>query len=285
MKRVLALITVCILLVSLAACGGKKTDASWPGADTSNGKQNTADDNSGGNGNSGAGKRDEDTGMALTDFSSEFIDAVGSVSGRFEAVLNASEINPMRQLELNAVTMIIALVATYDLYDNALTAGLVRDNGGYREKNGNIITFGEDYKRTEANVYSKNQAAGDHEVIEGKVDLSTNTVTWESYTERDGVKISRTVLEGVLNKDGSVMMQFLAVDIPQNGIDPEGKAIFITADANNLKVIRGTFTHDTGFTFTSIVGKNAMTAEDMAAGYTLVWNIVSDLEKAESTKY
>ena len=282
MKRVFILLLAFVMLLTLVACGGRKTEVSWPGSGTSNDSGSLKPNASG---NSGGNNNNSSSGTELTDFTSEFTDALGTVSGRFEESLNSSDISPGRQLELINVTMIIGMIATYDLYGNALMEGMAKAVGGYCEKNGKVITFGEDYKREEDNVLSPSQATGDREVVIGKVDLASNTLTWESYTERDGEIISRTVLEGVLLKDNSVMLQYFSVGAPSTGTDAEGKAIFISTDAKNLEVLRATFALGASFKYNSIVGKNAMTAEDMASGYTLVWNIVSDTESASSMKY
>jgi len=181
--------------------------------------------------------------------------------------------------------MVIGMIATYDLYDNPLVGGIAGDAGGYREKSGNVITFGEDYVRPAEMVWSPSQQAGDREVVSGRVDLAAKTFVYETYTERDGVIITRSVTEGVLLSDSSAIMQWLNAAPPSTGMEPEGKALFFCSDAQNVKVLRGSFPHDTNFDYGSILGRGALSAEDMAAGYTLVWDIVSDLQTASSTKY
>jgi hypothetical protein len=272
----LAFVLTLVLALALAACD---RDGNGTPADA----ETSAQLQDGGAGGTGGGTGSE-TGMELTDFTGKFLDALGTTSGRFEPALNQSDILLDRQLELASATMPVALIATYDLYDNALTEGMMTDGGGYREVSGDIITFGEDYVREE-NGFGTEQLAGDRMVVVGKVDLAADSFSYESYTERGGQLVSRTVTEGVILPDGSVILQSLEVGSAAVGMEPEGKAIFIVATAENLTVLRGRFAYEAGFDYNSIIGKGTLSAKDMAAGYELVWDISSDLEKARSTEY
>ena len=308
MKKIISLILICIFAFSLAACGGKKSDndrsasdtnrldnaSQSTGADTSSGNNsrdnnNSSGNNSNGNSNSnnnGRGNNDSsDSDLDLTEFTDTFIDALGIVSGRFDPVMNDSDISPFRLLELSSASLVIGRIAPFGLYENPLMESMKDSVGGYIERNGSVVTFGTDYLLKAENVYTNAQAVDDREVISGQVDFATNTFTWEEYTQRDGEMIRRTVAEGVLLSDKSVVMQYLCVSFSTSEEETDGIALFFTSDPDNLKIIRGSFPHDVDFKYTSIVGKGNTTAEDMASGYDLMWNIISDLDKASSESY
>ena len=307
MKKIISLILVCIFVFSLAACGGKKSDNDRSGSDTnrsdntsqstganaSSGNNSRNDNNNSGNnsnGNSNNNGRDNnndssDSDLDLTEFTDTFMDALGIVSGRFDPVMNDSDISPFRSLELSPASLIIGRIAPFGLYENPLMESMKDSVGGYIERNGSVVTFGTDYLLKAENVYTNAQAVDDREVISGKVDFASNTFTWEEYTQRDGEMIRRTVAEGVLLSDKSVVLQYLCVSFSTSEEETDGIALFFTSDPDNLKIIRGSFPHDVDFKYTSIVGKSSITAEDMASGYDLMWNIISDLDKASSESY
>ncbi len=286
--QIVSIALVLVMGLSLTACGSDSegdNSASFPGGNTTSSSRSesasvTASSQAAA---SQAGGTDAESGMELTDYTNALIDAIGTTSGRFASALNSSDASATRLMDLNNATMAIAMAAPYDLVGGSLSADANRN--AYREKNGDVITFGEDYEREQEGGYGADQLVGDREITSGTVDLAAGTIFYEHTTERDGAVIRRNITEGVLLPDSGAMLQWLDVGVTASGMDPEGKAIFIAASAETLTVLRGTFDYDTAFSYTTILGKGAMTAEEMATGYDLIWNITSDLQTATSERY
>ena len=76
-------------------------------------------------------------------------------------------------------------------------ASTVEQYGGYRENNGNVVAFGQDYVLEEDDTFVQGKLEGDREVVPGKLDILMSSVTLWSYTERDGEIITRVGLEAV----------------------------------------------------------------------------------------
>ena len=154
------------------------------------------------------------------------------------------------------------------LYDSLEFFGY--DEGEYKEVDGNIVKFGKEFTRNE-DGFSPNDKVGDVVGEKGILDISSQSLTFESYTKRDGKMISRGVTEIVSLSDGTFIVQtFSKNPLVDDRLEDKGDAYFLIFDSNKLEVIKATFTPDVNFNFDSIIGKGNMTVEDMAQGYTLV---------------
>jgi hypothetical protein len=141
------------------------------------------------------------------------------------------------------------------------------EGGEYKEINGDIIEFGKE-STMEEDGFSPNDKQGDIVVEKGILDNSAKTLYFESYTERDGQKISRGISEVAALSDGTFVVQTLTKNlIYDDRLEDKGNAYFMVFDSNKLEVIKAAFTPDVNFTYDSIIGKGKMTVEDMAQGY------------------
>jgi hypothetical protein len=111
--------------------------------------------------------------------------------------------------------------------DNAKEVGQVAQGDAVREKKGDIITFSRT-KTFKEDGFGGTQKKGDIISENGTLNMSTNTLVFESKTERDGNVISRTVPEVVILKDGSIIAQTLRKPQPpsDNRVEDRGHAWF-----------------------------------------------------------
>ncbi|TAH66550.1 MAG: hypothetical protein EWM47_10010 [Anaerolineaceae bacterium] len=173
---------------------------------------------------------------------------------------------------------------TMSLYDLLEIFG--NDEGEYKEVKGNIIEFGKEYTREE-DGFSPADKKGDVYVEKGVLDNSAKTLLFESYSERDGGKLSRAVTEVEFLSDGTFIVQTLRKNaLFDDRLEDKGDAYFMVFDSNRLEIIRAKFSPDVNFSYNSIIGKGKITPQDMAQGYTLVRKLtvadgVATVEKYE----
>lgn len=204
-------------------------------------------------------------GSELTDFYTLYDNALDP----FEGPINSWETDDFSMFDaaMDYYSPSIHFV-TISLYDLIYLFGA--DEGEYREVNGNLIEFGKEYIREE-DGFSPNDKKGDLYVEKGVFDNSAKTLFFESYTERDGQKVSRTVSEVVALSDGTFIVQTLSKYMPYDErVKDKGNAHFMVFDSDKLEVIKTDFEPDVNFTYNSIIGKGKTTVEDLAQGYTLV---------------
>ncbi len=173
-------------------------------------------------------------------------------------------------------------IVSIGLYDSLFVFGT--DEGEYREVNGDLIEFGKEYTRDE-DGFSPNDKKGDVVVEKGILDNSAKTLFFESYTERDGEKISRAVSEVVSLSDGTFIVQTLRKNmLSDDRMEDKGDAYFMVFDSNKLEIIKASFAPDVNFTYESIIGNTKTTPEDMARGYTLLrkMTVVDDVASVET---
>ena len=230
-----------VLILTLAACGGEEEKKDDPVISDTDGKR-------------------------LSALVNDTISALG-YAARFKPAFDQSNIDAGWRYEMTTAMFDLSTAASY---------GSGSETGSYYEVNGSVITFGYDYVRKENGL---DKLAGDREVAAGKADISNNTVVCEIYTERSGKIISRKIIESVLFSDGSAVMQMLSASDAE-GSAAEGIAVFISSEPEKFTALGGRFVKKTDFSFTSLIGRGSVTAEEMAAGFKLIWKITSDLKNA-----
>ena len=210
-------------------------------------------------------KLDKTPGEELTNFYSLYDDVIS----QHEAAVNAWETDDFFMFDASmdyfATSIHIVGMSLYDLLEI-----FGANEGEYKKSNGNLIEFGKEYTRAE-DGFSPSDKKGDVYVEKGILDTSANTLYFESYSERAGVKISRAVSEIVALSDGTFIVQTLSKPMPYDErTEDKGNAYFMVFGADRLEVIKASFEPDANFTYDSIIGKGNTTPEDMAKSYTLI---------------
>lgn len=159
-------------------------------------------------------------------------------------------------------------LVTMGLYDSLEFFGY--DEGEYKEVTGNIVKYGKEFIRSE-DGFSPNDKEGDLVVEKGILDTSARTLSYESYTKRDGELVTRAVTEVVALSDGTFVVQTISkAALYDDRLEDKGDAYFMVFDSNRLEVIKAKFSPDVNFNYNSIIGKGNMTVDDMAQGYVLI---------------
>lgn len=96
------------------------------------------------------------------------------------------------------------------------------------EKSGSVLTFGYDDVRKEKG-FSPNDLAGDRLVESGRADLAAGLYTTEQYTEREGVKTSRSCYDFARQSDGSIICIYMSGGLygGQGDEDPYINALYV----------------------------------------------------------
>lgn len=289
-KKLFAILMIFSIILSLAACGGKKVGGTPSNENKQTSKQSgndNANDNNdpeqGGSTTKGNSKGGIYTkpGDELTDFMDAFNDAIDP----YEGPINHFETDDFSLFNVTMDYVIpqlyISLIGKYDLL-----AVFGTEEGEYRNATGSVIAFGKEYVRAE-NGFSPNDKKGDKIVEKGSLDTGTNTLKLDEYVERDGKKVFRTVTEAVLLSDGSFIVQTLQAPHSKENISTKdaGKAYFMVFGNGRLEMIHAEFPYDFDFTYTSISGKAGITVEDMADGYEKIRNLTVEGDMAEAYSY
>lgn len=204
-------------------------------------------------------------GSELTDFYNSYNNALQT----FEESFNNWETDDFSMFDAAMDYYIPSLhFVSMSLYDALYFLGM--EDGSYKEVNGDIIEFGKEYIRDE-DGFSPSDKEGDVIYEKGILDTSAKTLFFETYTERDGEKLSRSISEVVSLSDGTFITQTLSKNLPYDGSsEDKGSAYFMVFDSNKLEVIKASFAPDVNFTYDSIIGINKATVDDLAQGYTLL---------------
>lgn len=298
MRRIISLMLVCFMLVLLlTGCGGgAPAQSSEPAASTSepassfSGADNPPFENNAPE--TPAGNNSGDIYKELGEELEDFYYFVNDSMGVFERAVNDFE---STDFELNArgdfgaLTGAIVSIVQYDYIqarDNAKEVGQVAKGDAVREEKGEVITFSRS-KTAEEDGFGGNQKKGDIMTESGTLDMSANTLVFESKTEREGAVISRTVSEVVVLEDGSIIAQVLTKPkTPDDDrIKDRGHSWFLRLNNKELEIIKAYFEPDVNFTFSSIAGKSDAVPESMADGYTKFSQLIVKDDKAVMTKY
>lgn len=139
-----------------------------------------------------------------------------------EAVINAYEGMPIMELVTPGLCFVTGI--QYDLLNLYNEDGrfegelMLAGYPGYVEKKGSKLTFGYEDIRDE-DGFSPSMKAGDKDVESGSCDLDKGYYYADSYTEREGVQISRTTSEFKKQADGSmctIVMEGRTIDFRNN---------------------------------------------------------------------
>ncbi len=284
MKRYIGLILVVVLLFSMLTGCGKSADNnsgennqadnvfsdSSAKADVSSGdpSKDTGDpskdnaDSSGGN----TGAIYISAGSELTDF----LTAITDAEEVFEESLNSIDDDNSIFAQLDRVIMNMSLISL-PMYDILSVENLPKEEGklmlsgydGIREKNGDEIKFSARNEYTEDD--QMNNKSGDLYTEQGTLNTSTNTLVMESKKERAGSVLSRTVLEAVILKDGTCLLQYFDVSqAMREGAEPNTTVVFKRFNKTDYTAIIADMEGKTDFSYDSIVGKGDLQAEAMA---------------------
>lgn len=204
-------------------------------------------------------------GSELTDFYSFYDNAIS----QFSAVINNWETDDFFMMDAAMDYYMPSIhFVSMTLYDALYIFGT--DRGEYKDVDGDIIRFGQEYTREE-DGWTANDKKGDVMVEKGILDNSAKTLYFETYTERDGEKISRAVSEVVCLSDGTFIAQTFKKSLPfDERLEDKGDAYFLVFNSDRLEVIKAKFEPDVNFTYKSIIGNGKTSVEDMAQGYTLI---------------
>jgi len=301
-KKLFAVLLILTITISAAACGKKKKsddksaqsgsskqtaeqiskekeevdETSQP---TETNEAETGEDNTQQDKGSSSGINSE-PGEELSSFYTAFDDAMS----KFEGAINSFETDDFSLIDIGVDHLApfspILYMPTYDSLEIFGTK-----EGQYREKSGSVIKFGKEFTREEDGFDPKNKK-GDVVKEEGKLDTSTNTLTYEYTVKRSGDLIERIVEEVVMLPDGTFIAQVLTKYIPRDErIKDKGNAYFIHCGKDELVTIKAEFEPDVNFTYNSIVGKGDISPEDMSQGYTKVRKTTVRDGKATVEKY
>jgi len=189
------------------------------------------------------------------------------------------------QLALVMPSAALAFLGEYDLLS---TGNLPKKEGtlmlsgyhGIREKNGNVIKITGSIEYTEDTGMNKK---GDKITEQGSLDLSTNSLTYEKKLERDGKISSRIVIESVILKNGTYLLQYFNTDASMPG-GASGEATFKRYDSSGYSALVASFDKGVDFKYDSIIGKGDVQPDSMAAGYSVKGRFTVKGGKVEMAK-
>lgn len=249
-RTFLALLLVLVMLVGmLTACG--RGD---PSADTGSSSRPKASSDSKASADEEQAEADEpednendpeensgdvayQKGQELTEFVNNYIDAKQVPMDLITEKFDESQ-DPTLSMSLLGVAVVdlsIAFVPMFDVVDETGFVMFLNLKNAYRKTNGDVITFGADYKREED---SGTDLKGDREFWEGKLDTRDESLSLIYYTERGGKMIDRTVMEITKNKDNSYTSQTLSytADDGDGGVT---NAYFIQFEGEDIDILSG----------------------------------------------
>ncbi|NTV89213.1 MAG: hypothetical protein HGA22_02445 [Clostridiales bacterium] len=270
MKKSLALVLSVILLLGVLTACGQATTGNNPASEAS--EASAVQPAAAGENKSAAEAGSSDIyktkGSELTDF----LNAFTSTEGLFEEPMNAIDSGNSAFAQVDRVSVNMAML-TLPQYDILSTEDLPKEEGtlmlsgftGVREKSGDVVTFS---SKTEYTEDQFNYKKGDIFNEEGSLNTSTNTLVLEQKRIRDGSVIVRIVLEAVILKNGTYLVQYLNVSAsPTEGAEPNTTAVFKRFNQKEYSAVIADMNPDTAFTFKSIAGAGDVKPDDMASGY------------------
>jgi hypothetical protein len=300
-KKILAVLLILAIAVSAAGCGKKKksdnkseqSGSNQAVEQVSNEKEEVDETSQATEANeseAGENKAQQDKGspggiysepgQELSDFYAAFDDAMS----KYEGSINSFETDDFAFFDIGFDHLASLTPILYiSTYDNLEIFGT--DEGEYREESGGVIAFGKEFTREE-DGFNSNDKKGDVVKEEGKLDTSTNTLTYERTIKRSGELIEREVEEVVMLPDGTSIAQVFSKRIPRDErFEDTGNAYFVRCGKDELVIIRANFEPDVNFTYNSIVGKGDISPEDMSQGYAKVRKLTVQDGKAAVEKY
>jgi hypothetical protein len=224
-------------------------------------------------------QKEELKGTELTTFVQGYLDAKTKVwdvmSTKFEEEQNLTfgmatlgftfaDLSIIEIMMFDAITILQG-----DSYKGKLA---LSDIEGWKKTKGDIIDFGYDYTYPADKNQSKK---GDHEVSTGKLDRKTGALSYEKYTERDGKKINKYIIEIVKNSDKSYSSQLYFMDYTDNSgkEDMSLNAYLMWLEEEDLICILAEKkdTSNIDFEYSSILNKKNVKPEVMVNGMEVVF--------------
>jgi len=286
-KKIFAVLLVIAIIISSAACGKKKGSNDKP-AQSGGGKQaveqvdketeaadgeshatepneTEAGEDKAQKDNGSPGGINYKSGEELLSFYTAFDDAIS----KFEQPISEYATEDFSLIDVGMDPLApLTPILNMGMYDSLEVFGT--KEGEYKEKSGSVIKYGKEFTREEDGFDPKNKK-GDVVKEEGKLDTSTNTLTFESTVKRSGELIERVVEEVVMLPDGTFIAQVFSKYVPRDERNKDkGNAYFVRCGKDELVIIKAEFEPDVNFTYNSIVGKGDISPEDMSQGYTKV---------------
>lgn len=232
--------------------------------------------------------RDEDDGtepiVSADDMKtiSDFSDLWGSIYGQNEAIINAYD--EMIIMELVTPPLGFLSGVQYDLLNlenkNGRFEGELMLAGwqAFVDKQGSEYTFGYDDVRDE-DSFNPNDKAGDRLVENGVCNLKDIYYFSDSYTERDGVKLSRQIYEFKGQSDGSIAFLGASGQLSdfRGEENPNTRLYYVRNGQGRYDFVVGEAAYGTELDFHHIKDYDDLTKEQAidiieGAGYTIVYS-------------
>lgn len=277
MKKVIVLImAISLLLVMIVSCDkkhGASNEYLSPNVKSSTGSQENANKAV----NQQSEKRSGNSGSIYKTPGKEFSDyfeALNNPEKSFDTIITKDEVisSDMDALEPGMFRLIpvgaLASLAGYEELKDGVQGKLPLS--GYeatKEKKGNEIIFKASHAYTQG---EGRRQTGDKYRQNGVLNTSTNALSFETVVESEGNPVERIVCESRILPDGTCTFQYLTVS-KAAGVRASDKAtklaVFKRYDKTSYTAIVATFDSQFDFTYDSILGKNNITAEEMAKKY------------------
>jgi len=244
-KLLHVLITLSILIGIFTGCGADKADFNASSSKSS--PSEVPEDNT--------QKPPEDSGQEPPEtvktgkFPSlqDYIDVIVELEGLHEAAINQYDGMPV--IEVPSAILSIALLPMYEIHNLDEKDGRFEGIGfgsgmpEFIEKSGTQITFGRDGVREE-DGFSPEDKKGDRIVEQGSFDGDKGSLRTEHYTERNGAKVNRYVVQSVLTDGESFALLY---QYGKSGDGSNASAVFLTAGKNHYNFVVATGDGDADF--------------------------------------
>lgn len=276
MKRIIAIIMmVSIVAAVFAGCGMPNIKDAVGAVTKSSGTTDASKPNDTGSttksGDNTSSPAQAVPGSELSTFMSNYIDAKSklwdAMTKKFEEDQNNAFV--MGGLAFAFVDLMVVEIGLFDtltVKDGNMFKGKMMLSGidAWKKVNGDIIEFGYDYTYPED---KNNSQKGDREVTTGKFDKKAQSLTYEHYTERNGSRIVRYIIEINKNGDSSYSSQVMSVGSSSGNEDKKLTGYFTWFQGQDImSVIGEKADSDINFSFNSIYGKKDVKPEEMANG-------------------
>ncbi len=213
--------------------------------------------------------KDEVPGAELSTFISNYMDSKAKV---WDAMTKKFEEDQNNAFVFGALPFAFADLAivevsffdTLTVKDGDTFRGNLMFSGieAWKKVKGNVIEFGYDFIYKEDSNQSQK---GDRQVAMGKFDKDANSIMYEHYTERNGNKIDRFVVEITRNSTNSYSSQLYSINANESD-DPQKMEGYLTwfEGTDIVSVIADQESNDFDFPISSIFGKKNVKPEEMA---------------------
>lgn len=252
-KLLLVLITLSILIGIITGCGADKAnlnESSSKSRQSEAAEGNTQKPSESSTQKPAEESKQETSGLGrgdkITSLQS-YIDIIMEIEGQHEAAINRYDGMPV--LEVPSALVSIATLPMYEILNLEDKDGRFEGIGfgsgmpEFIEKNGAQITFGRDGVREE-DGFSPEDKKGDRIVEQGSLDGDKGSLRTEHYTERNGAKVNRYVIQSVLTDADSIALLY---QYGKSGDRSNSTAVFLTAGKNHYNFVVATGDGDADF--------------------------------------